>query len=164
MNIFVVSPMPHVCAQALDDLRLNKMILETAQLLCGALHAFDSLAGRLQRLELYKPTHMNHPCAIWVRMRTANYLWTRELFEELHAEYRHRFGRDHKTWLKLHDEFVRCPGAWTSMFERTPFVNCSLHKECKDVFLAYQLTLVEKWSMDKRPPKWTKRGAPWFFN
>ena len=33
MNIFVIDPDTAKCAQALDDLRLNKMIIETAQLL-----------------------------------------------------------------------------------------------------------------------------------
>ena len=36
MNIFVTSPLPSVSAGVLDDRRLVNMVLETAQLLSGA--------------------------------------------------------------------------------------------------------------------------------
>ena len=67
MNIFVISQNPDECAQALDDLRLNKMILETAQLLSTAIR-FHGYTGNLA----YKATHINHPCSIWARTSRGN--------------------------------------------------------------------------------------------
>jgi len=66
MNIFVVSPDTMECAKALDDLRLNKMIIETAQLLSTAMRV-QGYTGN----DIYKSTHVNHPCAVWARRRTS---------------------------------------------------------------------------------------------
>lgn len=44
----------------------------------------------------YRPTHINHPCGIWVRENRANYLWTHNLLTELCKEYTHRYGKTHK--------------------------------------------------------------------
>ena len=62
MNIFITSFNSKEAASHLDDLRLNKMILETAQLLSSA---YRNLFGDDDLL--YKDTHFNHPCAIWTR-------------------------------------------------------------------------------------------------
>ena len=61
MNIFVPYPDSMKCAEALDDLRLNKMILETAQLLSTAAR-FHGYVGNV-----YGSTHINHPCSVWAR-------------------------------------------------------------------------------------------------
>lgn len=49
MNLFVSDLDPCQAARNLDDKRVNKMILETAQMLCCALHARGIAAP-------YKPT------------------------------------------------------------------------------------------------------------
>jgi len=66
MNIFAISADPIQCAQALDDKRLNKMIVETCQILCAALH----LTNRGSQ-NLYKAAYLRHPIVLWVAMRTA---------------------------------------------------------------------------------------------
>ena len=55
----------------------------------------------------YRPCHIHHPCAQWVRQAAGNYLWTAELACELAKEYEHRWpGRGahqcaaHATWLR----------------------------------------------------------------
>jgi len=63
MNIFVTDPSFYKSAIALDDRRLIKMILETAQLLSGAVRLKSVFVPSI----LYKLTHENHPCAIWAR-------------------------------------------------------------------------------------------------
>lgn len=81
MNIFLTSFNPKEAASHLDDLRLNKMILETAQLLSSAYrHLFgdDEL--------LYKDTHLNHPCSIWARKNIDSYSWLVEYFDALAKE------------------------------------------------------------------------------
>lgn len=90
MNIFYLDNNPKTCARYHCDKHVVKMILETAQLLCGAHWA---TGGEAQ----YKPTHLNHPCAIWTRKSLSNYKWLCELGFQLCLEYTRRYGKQHKT-------------------------------------------------------------------
>jgi len=58
MNIFVTSNCPKLSAQALDNKRVVKMVLETAQLLSTAIFINSTITYD----NLYKPTHVKHPC------------------------------------------------------------------------------------------------------
>lgn len=84
MNIFVLDADPVEAARAQHDKHVVKMVLESAQLLCGP-----------QPGAPYKPTHMAHPCARWARASRANYLWLAEHALALAAEYTRRFERVH---------------------------------------------------------------------
>ena len=66
MNIFVSSFDAREAAKALDDKRLIKMVLETAQILSTNIN----LAGLRQGP--YKTTHQNHPAVVWCRQSHAN--------------------------------------------------------------------------------------------
>lgn len=90
MNIFVLDRDPQTCAKYHCDKHVVKMILETAQLLCGAHHMTGSTAP-------YKLSHKNHPCSIWVRQSKNNYRWLVELGLSLCAEYTERYGKIHKS-------------------------------------------------------------------
>jgi hypothetical protein len=119
MNIFYLHKSPVVSAQAQTDKHVVKMILETAQLLSTAHrvldgeHYIDASSGRkLQRWKhsdslyeklLYKATHFNHPCALWVRESVANYIWTYEHFVALSDEYTKRYSKIHKSYRELAD-------------------------------------------------------------
>lgn len=56
MNIFVTDLDPIVAAQNLADVHVNKMLLESTQLISNVIH--------IQGLGTppYKPTHLKHPC------------------------------------------------------------------------------------------------------
>lgn len=153
MNIFVVDQNPTICAQSLDDLRLNKMIIETAQLLSTAMREYG-YAGT----DVYKSTHKNHPCAVWARQTQSNYLWLLTYFIALDWERRQRTGKNHKTYVNLHSHLLQGL-ALIPMGDLTPFANCSTYKHLP-VFDAYKLTLKDKWAKDKRPPKWTNTNKP----
>jgi len=88
MNIFAVDRDPEKAARALCDKHVIKMTLETAQLLCAAFPP-----GKAP----YKATHVNHPCAIWVRTSLDNYVWAVEHGLALSDEYTRRYGKVHKT-------------------------------------------------------------------
>ena len=90
MNIFVLDENPNVCAQYHCDKHVVKMILATAQLLCGAHWTIGSEAP-------YKLSHKNHPCSIWVRECVENYIWLCDLGIELCKEYTYRYGKKHKS-------------------------------------------------------------------
>jgi hypothetical protein len=57
MNIFVTSICPIESVQALDNKRLIKMILESAQILSTAIW----LNSKQSHSELYRATHIKHP-------------------------------------------------------------------------------------------------------
>ena len=92
MNIFILDTDPKLCAQYHNDKHVVKMILETAQLLCGVHHMLET------KLEIpYKLSHKNHPCSIWVRECLENYVWLCDLGIELCLEYTHRYGKRHNS-------------------------------------------------------------------
>lgn len=90
MNIFVLDKNPKQCARYHNNRHNIKMILETAQLLCGVHWV---LGGEAQ----YKLSHRNHPCAIWTRECIENYIWLCDLGLELCYEYTYRYDKRHKS-------------------------------------------------------------------
>ena len=90
MNIFFLDFDTQKCAQYHCDKHVVKMILETAQLLCGVHWVVGSEAQ-------YKLSHKNHPCAIWARTSLTNYLYLCDLGLELCKEYTYRYGKRHKS-------------------------------------------------------------------
>tara|TARA_R100000544_G_C2222259_1_gene58268 strand:+ start:474 stop:947 length:474 start_codon:yes stop_codon:yes gene_type:complete len=91
MNIFVLDKDVIKCAEYHNNKHVVKMVLETAQLLCGVHHATGS------DLEIpYKLSHKNHPCSIWARECIENYIWLCDFGIELAKEYTHRYGKRHK--------------------------------------------------------------------
>lgn len=103
MNIFYLDHNPTICAQFHVDKHVVKMVTETAQLLSTAHRVLDGRCtpGRKdyilkdEKNNIYKATHVNHPCAIWVRQNDENYNWLYELFLSLLAEYTHRYKKQH---------------------------------------------------------------------
>ena len=93
MNIFILDWDVKKCAEYHNDKHVVKMILETAQLLCGVHHMTHQVTNQVP----YKLSHKNHPCAIWARKSLTNYLWLCELGLELSKEYTHRYGKRHKS-------------------------------------------------------------------
>jgi hypothetical protein len=149
MNIFVISNEPIRCAKMLDDKRVVKMILESAQLLSNAITYHGGIGP-------YRVSHKEHPCSIWARSTQGNYMWLFGLYVALLFEYTARFKKVHKCYEllpELADGHKLIP-----VDNRTPFVNCTPYKEL-DVFKAYRLTLRDKWKNDKRKPRWYKKEA-----
>jgi hypothetical protein len=155
VNIFVTSPDQRACALALDDLRLNKMIVESCQILCTALH----LSGRGSP-ELYKPAYIRHPVVLWTARDARHYAWLVRHLEALFEERAFRFG-------SLEHHSLRLLPFLTQYVENlmvpSDFVNCTPYKDVPSVHLAYQMTLRDKWRQDRRSPTWSKRGPPNFF-
>lgn len=92
MNIFYLDNNPEICAEYHCDKHVVKMILECAQLLSTAHRVLDNSEDE----RLYKATHVNHPCSIWVRECDANYFWTYILLTYLCDEYTLRYNKIHK--------------------------------------------------------------------
>lgn len=92
MNIFYLDKSPYTTAEWHGDKHCVKMILETAQMLSTAHHQSGGCVEGL-----YKATHINHPCSIWVRENTANYDWAWQLLVALCDEFQLRRGKSHAT-------------------------------------------------------------------
>ena len=100
MNIFILHWKQCKAARWHLDKHVVKMIIETAQLLYSS-HWILNSEGLNENA--YKLAHKNHPVTIWCRKSKANFLWTLELVEALHTEWRFRYGHPdtkfHKSYL-----------------------------------------------------------------
>jgi hypothetical protein len=105
MNIFFLDYDTKKCAESHIDKHVVKMILEYAQLMSTAHRVLDGSENET----LYKSTHMNHPCGIWIREDKANYDYVYSLFLDLCDEYRVRYGKTHLTETKLKDLLLEAP-------------------------------------------------------
>jgi len=92
MNVFILDLDVKKSAEYHCDKHVVKMILETAQLLCGVHHVVET-----QSEIPYRLSHKNHPSAIWSRESLSNYLYLCELGLELCKEYTYRYGKRHKS-------------------------------------------------------------------
>lgn len=156
MNIFVLDADPKKCAIYHNDKHVVKMILETAQLLCGSHHVTES------KYEIpYKLSHKNHPCSIWVRECYENYIWLCDLGLELCAEYTYRYGKRHKSQDIIEWCLINTPNI-PEKGDVTPFA-LAMPDECKvgtaiDSYRAYYM--LEKRNL----ASWKNREIPkWYF-
>lgn len=169
MNIFFTDRYPEVAAVHLDDLRLNKMILETAQILCVAYrHLFPFEAQTYDKI-LYKVSHQNHPCSIWARKNHFNYYWLVKYLYYINKERLRRFNKEHKSYKQLWDIFISAPIAINEADFRAYCVhdlnftsNCTSQFKDLPIFDAYKAYLRYKWTNYKRAPKWTNALIPYW--
>jgi len=121
MNIFLLSWCIEECAKFHFDRHVVKMILELAQLLSTAHWILDTDNNEMLQQwnmneKIYKPTHKNHPCSIWIREHVNNYNFTAKLAKELCNEYYFRYGKykkkQHKTEKIIDHLMINIPKNW----------------------------------------------------
>jgi len=102
MNIFYLHHHPKICAIYHNNRHIVKMTLESTLLLYTCLHLtcpeeiFDSAPfNKSGTRRGYKPSHQNHPSAIWTRTSIHNYKWLCQLGIELCKEYTFRYNKIH---------------------------------------------------------------------
>ena len=93
MNIFALDYDPIVAAEYHCDKHVVKMVLETAQML-------STITGHG-----YRPTHINHPCTVWARESTQNFLWLYGLGMALGKEFQHRYRKRHKSSIIIAEQW-----------------------------------------------------------
>lgn len=166
MNIFAFDSDPELCAFWLDDIRKNKMILESCQMLSTAVH----LLAPNSSYKVYKSTHANHPSNVWVSSSWANFNWlmvyTKHLFNQR--------GKPHKSI----DCLWECERWFCNVDRRvfpeiylTPFANCAAredygisYKHICDPHLAYRLYINDRWDNDDNAPTWFGGKQPFWRN
>ena len=154
MNIFYLSHDPDEAARVMYNKHVVKMILETAQLLCGVHHMTGGEAP-------YGLSHKNHPCSIWARECIENYVWLCDLGIELCKEYTHRYGKRHKSqeiieWCMVNHPNIEEKGDLTEF-------RLAMPDECKigDAVESYR----EYYNVFKKGfAKWKNREVPYWFN
>lgn len=118
MNIFVVDFDPKKAARDLCDKHVVKMVTESAQLLSTWAHhqnKFDSNS-------LFKATHINHPCNIWLRQSNANVAWLIVHALEMSYEYTRRYHKIHKSQSVI--DYVAKNVEFNNFEQHTDFVLC----------------------------------------
>lgn len=154
MNIFVPFKTIEENAICLDNLRLNKMVLESTQMLCTSLRRYGVMPP-------YKENHPNHPCTLWAGKTRTNFLYLLKLAMEMEKERLFRGMNPHKSVSVLN--FCEDHASLVPEGELTMFKNCTKDfKHIDDVHLAYQYQLAKKWKEDKKPPVWFNRTPPCF--
>ena len=101
MNLFILSLIQKEIANSMMDKHVSKILLEAVQMLCSAKRVLNPDDSSNERL--YKLAHKNHPVTIWCRTSKANFVWTLELIEALHNEWRFRYGHPET---KLHKSYI----------------------------------------------------------
>lgn len=87
------------------DKHIAKIILEAVQMLCTThrLLTAATSTGAMVDPCIYKIAHKNHPVTIWCRAAQANFIWTLDLIDAMHAEWKYRYGhpshKQHKSYV-----------------------------------------------------------------
>ena len=85
------------------DKHIAKIILEAVQMLCTTHRLLTTAAGIECDPCVYKIAHKNHPVTIWCRAAQANFIWTLDLIDAMHAEWKYRYGhpahKQHKSYI-----------------------------------------------------------------
>src|SRR4029078_3491813 len=122
MNIFFLSLSIKKGARYHFDKHVIKMIVECCQLLCTAWHVLDPDAAK--QLNIYKLTHVNHPCSKWVSEHANNYLYVARLGKEWRYRYQHT--RIHGCEDKLNYLYQHLP----FNINKTPIIKSSSNPNC----------------------------------
>lgn len=182
MNIFVLDENPVKAAQMQCDKHVVKMVLESAQMLStahrvldGKQHKVKSKSGKTmvkswvlpdeRENVLYNAVHVNHPCTIWTCESAANYNWHYTHFKALAEEYEYRYGKQHKSYIKLKDILRPSPNKIDKCVPTRFKLAMGAAPECIDHFdpigsyRAFYKTKKDRFKM-----VWTGRPIPEWFN
>lgn len=91
LNIFILSHDMDESVRFQVKKHCTKMPLESAQLLSTCHHVLESKYADV----LYRKTHANHPCGIWLRESKSNYEWLFNFLLKQFEEFRYRRGKPH---------------------------------------------------------------------
>lgn len=152
MNIFILDENPVIAAQMHCDRHVCKMIIESAQMLCGAFP--NGIAP-------YKRSYYHHPCSQWTRESSDNYIWHLKLAKSLSKEYTFRYKRTHKcnsviNWCENNIHILEFPSE-----EITPFAQAMPNQyQCDNAVMAYrnyynnEKASFAKWNNGRNAPLW----------
>ena len=98
MNIFVLDIDPVKAAQAMDCVRVPKMVTESAQMMASALRRHGATDEKMPLTKSgtpYKGGYHHHPCTVWAGESQENWMWLAHHAMQLCEEYYKRFNKMH---------------------------------------------------------------------
>ena len=171
MNLFILSLIQKEIAKYMMDKHVSKILLEAVQMLCSAkriLTPDDTTNDRL-----YKLAHKNHPVTIWCRASKANFIWTLDLIEELHKEWRFRYDHPdtkfHKSYLVAMFLKENIPNDDTfSQKGLTPFALAMPDKyktddaivSYRNYYMSEEKQRIATWNKRREKPEWYTLQKP----
>lgn len=160
MNVFVLDKDPYTAAQYHTDKHVIKMVLESAQILSTACYL-----NNIIDCNLYKPTHIKHPCVVEAAISKENYFWVLSLFSRLCDEYLYRFSKIHKSssllpYLTNHVE--KFPSSGSLCFAQAMPDEYKNEFYYVDAYRSYYQACKMKDKNGKSMAFWTKRQKPWW--
>lgn len=157
MNIFILDDDPRVAARYMCDKHVPKMIVESFQMLCTALHMTGNGTD-----DLYRPAYQHHPCTIWASESEDNWRWLYRHALELLNQYTIRFGKIHKCETTIYRKLMVMRLQGLPDKGLTPFAQAMPdHYKDRSAVWAYRAYYLG----DKAYfAKWEKGvGAPWWW-
>ena len=190
MNLFALNANPKKAAEAHGDKHVVKMILEACQMLYTA-HWTSTYAHLLNERSAvkiakahkllpipehmasapkrkcadeqgFRPVHLHHPCTIWVRECTGNYLWAVELALAIAEEYEYRWpGRVHSC--KAHALWLKANVPDIPKGELKPFAVAmdDIYRVPGDPVYSY-IRYYKGSKQERNLTTYTRREKPWF--
>ena len=181
MNIFILDTDPRKAATMVCDKHVNKMIIESAQMMSTVHRMLDgtperrpSKSGKTMQTYYafgderdslyYLAVHKFHGCTKWTAESKANYEWHYEHFQALCAEFELRFKKKHLTDEKL-SEALRTPPDNIADKGLTPFAqamshypDCIVEGDAVAAYRKYYHTAKDfaKWAKGRAAPSWWK--------
>jgi len=169
MNLFILSLIPTEAAEAYMDKHVNKILLEAVQMLCTAMHVL--VPDTPIKDQIYKIAHLNHPVSIWVRTSRDNFIWTLDLVEALHEEWRFRYGHPetkfHRSYevaqlLRRHvprDARFPCPRAGLTPFalampDEYKARSGNAVESYKAYYMSPEKRRIAAWKKNRTAPEW----------
>jgi hypothetical protein len=156
MNIFIYDNDIKTNAQYYPNSHLIKIQLEVAQMLSTTYRILMNYDGD----KVYKSTHSNHPCSLFMRASYENYKYCLDLYYALHDEWNYRYQHD-----KIHASFEvvnfieeNLKPLHFQAINRTPFALAMDEKyRCNDPVKSYRdYFIAEKMHL----AKWKNRAVP----
>ena len=180
MNLFILSLDPAKTAEYMMDKHIAKIILEAVQMLCTTQRLLLGGNGGIDPC-VYKIAHKNHPVTIWCRASQANFIWTLDLIDAMHTEWKYRYEhpaqKQHKSYVVA--QYLRQNIPPAAAFERvkvpgimTPFA-LAMPDEFKvrvaagvydavasyrSYYLSEPKRWIAKWGKLRGMPVWYARG------
>ena len=166
MNIFILSLIHQEIAEFMMDKHVSKILLEAVQMLCTCRRLLEPEQDDVNSF-LYKPAHKNHPVTIWCRKSKANFIWTLDLVDHLHKEWKYRYGHPdtkyHKSYLMA--IYLREYIPSDDKFEETGLTHFALAMpdkyKCDDPVIAYrnyymsqEKQKIASWKKKRVKPHW----------
>lgn len=165
MNIFILSLIQKEIAEFMMDKHVSKILLEAVQMLCSAKRIVDPEDDINNRL--YKIAHKNHPVTIWCRTLRDNFIWTLDLIDELHKEWKYRYGhpetKTHKSYLMAmilrenipsEDKFIEKKLTPFALAMPVEFKNEDAVLSYRNYYMSVEKQKIASWKKKRAKPDW----------